>query len=811
MNVGRAFLVLLILPTILLGAIVIPGMDWAEAAGGEYFVATDGNDNNPGTFSQPWRTIDKANRTLQAGDTVYIRQGIYEEIIEPFNTGTIGNKITYTNYQDEEVILRGEPDAAPVITIGWSIHSSGSGGKSYIVIDGFIIRHVIPSDQMPENDTVGIRIWGETTHHIEIRNNKIYGDPQVPRQHGISIGKSSDNIIEHNTIDGVTRIGIIIGGGPNGTDRNNIIRNNIVLNSSYSNLDVGSSKENMHELLIENNILCGSKIEDGIQFEHDYSLDYDYGSNRGVVIRNNVICNNAENAVDLKGAAYVVVEGNIIWGNRGDNNGEGNLGGGAGGIMKGGILSCQAHDILIRRNVIYDNKGGITIHNYNWVVYHNTIVGNNHPYLGPDISAEEIETYSHARRLPLLKGISMVETHVDHFSGSVIKNNIIGGNHQGEISVRTTADLSEAEIDGNLYFNSDGVLLVDVDSAWHWERVAFETFRDRLRAIPGPIGDEEHSFTVVDPGLVVATDAPIGEGPFDFSLQSDSPAIDSGLFLTSTLSAGSGNQLHVVSANYFFDGYDIVDGDLIQLEGQKTIAQITSIDYETNTITVDRELSWAAGQGVSLAYHGAAPDMGAYEFDPGEPTPTFVDVPLAHWAYDYIETLYQDGYTAGCSLDPFMYCPEATMTRAESAVFVERGIHGAETLPDQPTEQIFADVPLTEWYAKWVMTLWNDGYTAGCGTDPLIYCPLEGHTRAEGIVFFLRMMHGADYVPPEPVGLFKDVPIEAWYADWAEAAYDAGIIPACQTEPDLLFCPEEPLDRAMAAYMMVQAKGLHIP
>jgi hypothetical protein len=214
MNVGRAFLVLLILPTILLGAIVIPGMDWAEAAGGEYFVATDGNDNNPGTFSQPWRTIDKANRTLQAGDTVYIRQGIYEEIIEPFNTGTIGNKITYTNYQDEEVILRGEPDAAPVITIGWSIHSSGSGGKSYIVIDGFTIRHVIPSDQMPENDTVGIRIWGETTHHIEVRNNKIYGDPQVPRQHGISIGKSSDNIIENNYIDGVTRIGIIIGGGP---------------------------------------------------------------------------------------------------------------------------------------------------------------------------------------------------------------------------------------------------------------------------------------------------------------------------------------------------------------------------------------------------------------------------------------------------------------------------------------------------------------------------------------------------------------------------------------------------------------------
>lgn len=190
---------------------------------------------------------------------------------------------------------------------------------------------------------------------------------------------------------------------------------------------------------------------------------------------------------------------------------------------------------------------------------------------------------------------------------------------------------------------------------------------------------------------------------------------------------------------------------------------------------------------------------------------TFIDVPFTHWAHDYIETLYQAGYTAGCSSDPLMYCPDATMTRAESAVFVERGIHGADHLPAQPNTQIFDDVPLWEWFAKWATGLWDDGYTAGCGTDPLVYCPLQEHTRAEGSVFFLRMMHGADYVPPEPAGLFSDVPIDMWYADWAEAAYVAGLIRACETSPELKFCPYGPLDRAMAAYMMVQAKGLEIP
>jgi hypothetical protein len=72
------------------------------------------------------------------------------------------------------------------------------------------------------------------------------------------------------------------------------------------------------------------------------------------------------------------------------------------------------------------------------------------------------------------------------------------------------------------------------------------------------------------------------------------------------------------------------------------------------------------------------------------------------------------------------------------------------------------------------------------------------------------MMHGVDYVPPDPNGIFSDVPIDMWYADWAEAAYNAGLIPACETDPELKFCPDDPLDRALAAYMMVQAKGLDI-
>lgn len=53
------------------------------------------NDQNPGTIDQPWKTITKANQTLNAGDTVYIRAGTYNSYIAPVNSGTSNNRIIF--------------------------------------------------------------------------------------------------------------------------------------------------------------------------------------------------------------------------------------------------------------------------------------------------------------------------------------------------------------------------------------------------------------------------------------------------------------------------------------------------------------------------------------------------------------------------------------------------------------------------------------------------------------------------------------------------------------------------------------------
>ena len=44
-----------------------------------------------------------------AGDTIVIRAGIYHETLRPMHSGNSAAPITYTNYEDEVVIIRDTP------------------------------------------------------------------------------------------------------------------------------------------------------------------------------------------------------------------------------------------------------------------------------------------------------------------------------------------------------------------------------------------------------------------------------------------------------------------------------------------------------------------------------------------------------------------------------------------------------------------------------------------------------------------------------------------------------------------------------
>ncbi len=71
------------------------------------YVATSGDDSGAGTIQAPLRTIAKAAGVAQAGDSVWIRGGVYRESVSPKRNGTQENPIVFNAYPGEEVVISG--------------------------------------------------------------------------------------------------------------------------------------------------------------------------------------------------------------------------------------------------------------------------------------------------------------------------------------------------------------------------------------------------------------------------------------------------------------------------------------------------------------------------------------------------------------------------------------------------------------------------------------------------------------------------------------------------------------------------------
>lgn len=81
---------------------------FASANGGTvWYVSVNGSDTTgTGTFSNPYRTVQKAADMVSAGDTVYIMEGTYDEKVTVTSSGTADAPITFKPYGDGEVNIR---------------------------------------------------------------------------------------------------------------------------------------------------------------------------------------------------------------------------------------------------------------------------------------------------------------------------------------------------------------------------------------------------------------------------------------------------------------------------------------------------------------------------------------------------------------------------------------------------------------------------------------------------------------------------------------------------------------------------------
>ncbi|MEI6193597.1 MAG: right-handed parallel beta-helix repeat-containing protein [Verrucomicrobiota bacterium] len=123
-------------------AILASGLIPAQSA--SYYVATNGNDSANGSLTTPFQTIQQAASVMVAGDTCYIRAGIYRETVTPVNSGNSSSQITFTNYNNETVVVSG----LDVVTNIWTLDSGsiyrctnfmGLGGSNQVFASGAMV------------------------------------------------------------------------------------------------------------------------------------------------------------------------------------------------------------------------------------------------------------------------------------------------------------------------------------------------------------------------------------------------------------------------------------------------------------------------------------------------------------------------------------------------------------------------------------------------------------------------------------------------------------------------------------------------
>jgi parallel beta-helix repeat protein len=132
----------------------------ATAQAATYYVATTGNDSNPGSIQQPFRTIGRGISVLKPGDTTFIRAGTYPEIINTnvFNLPSgisWSSAITIAAYPGEIVTMRPDSGEA-IVNLGLDYQ--------YIIFDGIHFDAI-------NGYFTAISITG--SHHIRFKNCEI--------------------------------------------------------------------------------------------------------------------------------------------------------------------------------------------------------------------------------------------------------------------------------------------------------------------------------------------------------------------------------------------------------------------------------------------------------------------------------------------------------------------------------------------------------------------------------------------------------------------------------------------------------------
>jgi Carbohydrate binding module (family 6)/Fibronectin type III domain len=282
-----------------------------------YINASAGNDLNDGlTPATAWQTIQKANNNAIPGDLFLMRGTFTNQWINPVNSGTPTNKISFKKESGQTAIIEtGLYDGAVIMS-----------GQSHIVVDGFEIRNV----SAPITLSAGANnIWlrnlyvhnsGQTLLRVS-NNNRIedsvftdIGNPQTNEGDSVILlpGEGTDtagndnNVVVRNYFGnaGHAAYDDTVQGSSAGSNDNNIVAQNIFNNQWATNVIIGGRS---NATLVECN-----EIKNASQNTPNPALIYPRPgvqlSGDNSIIRYNRIFNNKAYGMIIQGYTFVTTQ-----------------------------------------------------------------------------------------------------------------------------------------------------------------------------------------------------------------------------------------------------------------------------------------------------------------------------------------------------------------------------------------------------------------------------------------------------------------------------------------------------------------------
>ena len=591
------------------------GTYYADDNGTASWEACEHNAGTPGPKSGTSAcNLGTANSNVTPGDTVYLREGIYyptgrQDCIHPGQSGTSGNRIVYQNYNGESVTLDGTSSDAPeamLFCAGWDTKDPADG-RSYITIKGINFTNW---NQLGElryasyNEVANCNFSGHRSLNCdyngfyfseESKHNWIHGNTWHSFGHFVDRDASCIINIGHDNV----------GNAENSGNDYNTVEDNHFYASGHHVVGVNNAKFN----IIRNNYFHN----EGWSTEGRCS-EWPTGT-----CGYRVMSMTDASGLDVAGS-NLLEDNNISYGAQ--YGGPHLVGGGS-----GSGLTIDTDKNIVRYNKFFGNvltgmRIGSSIPastgNENHV-YNNTIFYNGYNMDSWGVVNEDdtlIQQWGdYLREAFMLYGNACDGT---------LDNNVVKNNLAHEIWSETN-NLSSSSLYYPAFFEGlgGGGTCNTITNNWGNEG-------DRQSGPFTPYPDPRFvDPDISDPMALVFID---GEwtGKPDLSLQASSPVIDSAAHLTETNGADTNSTTLIVDdAKYFQDGTwgsdlarTTLHADCIAIGTVTNTVQINSIDYTTNTITLNAQMTWADDAPVWLykksdgdvVLCGDAPDFGAHEY-----------------------------------------------------------------------------------------------------------------------------------------------------------------------------------------------------